>query len=147
MRNRKIVYDRLDKLGCQMCTFVSPDSHVHDTVKLGRNVILMPGVVIEPGVSIGNNVTVWSNVTVCHDSKIGSHTFIAANTTLGGNVSVGSLCFLGFSSTVVQGITLADETLLGAMGLLLNDTQKSSVYLGLPARCISSHAKNGICIS
>jgi sugar O-acyltransferase (sialic acid O-acetyltransferase NeuD family) len=134
MRGRGFLFERARSSGYTLQNLVSSSFYSAQTVHMGENNFIMPGVVIEPGVTLGDNNVIWSNTTICHDSIIGNHNFFAAKTTVGGEVSVGDCCFLGFSSTVVHHLTICDDVLLAAQSLLLDDADRLGWYQGVPAR-------------
>jgi len=146
MRRREQLFNRLKQDGRIFYSYLSPDACIDQTVQLGENSIVFPAVVIEPFCQIGNHNIFWSGAVICHDSQIGHHNFFAAHTVLGGECRVGNSCFFGFSSVVAQQIIVADETLLGANSLLLKSSEAGARYLGTPARYVSEHKTEGICL-
>lgn len=146
MRLRKDIYERLFAAGFNQPSYIHETAFIDPSAKLGRNCFIMPGVVIERNVIIGDNVMVWSNSTICHDTVVGSYCFIAANSVIGGNCKIGRSSFLGFASTIIQNTETDEETLLGAMSLLKNNTNGSGKYIGIPAKKISEHNEMGICV-
>ena len=147
MRTRKLIFHKIKQAGYRFISIISESAYCDSSAKIGENSIIMPNVVVERNVVIGVNNVIWSNSTICHDSRVDNHCFIAANTTVGGNVVVGEISFLGFSSTVLQEINCASETLLGAMSLLTENSQKNTKYKGIPAIKYGTHADTGICIA
>lgn len=144
MRNRVLMYGKAKQKKYVLANYVSSNSVVSNTVVMGENNAVFQGVQVEPFVRIGDNNIIWSSVNICHDSIIASHSFIAAKSTLGGFSEVGNNCFLGFNSTIIQNIKVADETLVGACALIVSDTRKYSKYIGIPAKEISLHFDEGI---
>lgn len=110
----------------------------------GVNNVIMQSCQVEPFIEIGENNIFWSSVNVCHDSNIEGHSFFAAQTLLGGFTKVGNNDFFGFKSTVIQSLTIEDETLIGVCSLINNDTNESSKYIGTPARKVGEHKQTGI---
>ena len=100
--------------------------------------------VVEPFCTLGDNNILWSGSTVCHGTRMGSHNFLAAGVVVGGECRIGDRCFFGFSSTVREKVSVADETLLGAQSLLLQDTAPFGAYLGVPARRRGEHEAEGL---
>ncbi|WP_346308592.1 acetyltransferase [Limnohabitans sp.] len=147
MRQREALFDRVQSAGYSLKNIISKSAFVAETVWMGQNNFIMPGVVIDPGVSMGANNVIWSNATICHDTIIGKHNFVASNVTIGGEVTVGDRCFLGFSSTVVQQCCLGDDVLLAAQSLLLEDADSLSRHQGVPAVKVGVISQSaGVCI-
>jgi UDP-N-acetylbacillosamine N-acetyltransferase len=146
MRNRALLFNKVKSRNYRCASYISKAATVHPSVTLGVNNVIMAGCVIEPFVVIGDNNIFWSSSTVCHNAVVGDHNFISAGTVIGGFTRVGHSCFLGFHSTVREKIHVADETLVGAASLLLEDTKEYISYWGIPARPVGEHKKTGIVI-
>ena len=146
MRARKLMFDKAIETGREIVNFVSNKAIVHKSVQLGIGNIIFPNTVIEPNVKIGNNNIFWSSVNISHDVKIGCHSFFASQSLLGGFCVVNDNCFIGFKGTVLQGVILDIETLVGACSLVLENTGPYGRYLGMPATLTSTHCEKGITI-
>ncbi|BEU02820.1 hypothetical protein OAG1_16200 [Agarivorans sp. OAG1] len=146
LRAKASVFEKVKGDGYSLANFISNKAIVDPTTTIGSNNIVFPGANVEPFVSIGDNNILWNQSHICHDSHIGSHNFFAAKALIGGKTTVGNGCFLGFNSSVLQELDVADETLLGAGGTLVNSSQKHTQYLGLPAKAIKSHKPTGITV-
>ena len=49
---------------------------------------------------------------------------------------------VGTNSVVMPGVTLKEGTAIGAMSLVLNDTESWSIYVGNPVKKIKNRSKN-----
>lgn len=146
MRARKLMFNKAIETGREIVNFVSNKAIIHKSVQLGIGNIIFPNTVIEPNVKIGNNNIFWSSVNISHDVKIGSHSFFASQSLLGGFCVVNDNCFVGFKGTVLQGVTLDIETLVGACSLVIENTEPHGRYVGSPATLSSIHCEKGISI-
>lgn len=147
MRLREQAYKAVKEAGYRLPAIVCKSAYVADGAVIGDNCIVMPGAVIEPGVTLGSNNVIWSNATVCHDTRILDHNFIAAHTVFGGFVEIGCRNFFGFSSVVLQGRRIGDDTLIGAKSLINRDTENLSLYFGNPAKRVRGlDPKIGVCV-
>lgn len=144
MRARSQMYGRAKAAGYNLVNYISPHAVLPDNLVIGENNAIFQGAQIEPGVQIGDNNIIWSSVNLCHDVVIGSHSFMAARSLMGGGSSLGNSCFVGFNATITHRIAVADETLVGAGALILNDTEPFTRYQGVPAKPHSVHACHGI---
>ncbi|MDH0711162.1 NeuD/PglB/VioB family sugar acetyltransferase [Acinetobacter johnsonii] len=144
MRVRKSLFDKAKSKGYKLVNFISRSSSLNSNIIFGENNVFFQNVCVEPFVVIGDNNIFWSSAVICHDATVGSHNFIAAGAIIGGFSKIEDLCFLGFRSTVIQNLTLSNETLLGANSLLLDDTSLSSLWLGSPAKLKGLHSAEGI---
>lgn len=104
-------------------------------VKLGKNVSINSFVHIwgQGGVSIGNDTLIASHVaiiSVTHDttSKIFRNKVIEKPVTIGNNVWIGSHC------TILPGINIQDNVIIGAGSVVTKNLDKNSLYVGSPAK-------------
>jgi len=105
--------------GCYICSNVS-------VVRGSCNemTIIGDGVMVAPGTAIG------------HGCVIGKNTHIANNVTLSGAVIIGENCFFGSGCTVQPACKVLDDVVLGSGAILTNNTDKTGVYVGIPAKWI-----------
>ena len=120
------------RMGYSFFKYVSPHSRVGEGFKLRDNTIIHDSK-IHAFVEIGENTTIGES-NIHHHSKIGSHTILTAGVLLGGNVIIGDNCFIGFGAIILDGITVANNTIIGAGSVVTRDIHKSGVYLGSPAK-------------
>ena len=56
-----------------------------------------------------------------------------------GRVSIGNRVFIGHNTTVLCGVTIGDDVVIGAYSLVNKDIPSNSVYAGNPAKYICSY--------
>ena len=134
--DRSEVYSRLKLLGCRFATYISPMSYVSKHASVGENVFIFEENVVQNGVDIGNDTILWSGNHIGHQSRIGSHVFFSSHVVVSGYCKIENHCYFGVNSTLVDHITIASGTLVGAGSLILKDTESNSVYVGSPAKKI-----------
>jgi len=144
LRKRMFVFNRLKSLGYTLVNYISPLADVCQNVKMGENNIIFSFSRIGLGAKIGNANILWNGVILDHDANIGDGNFFAGGCKTAGLVNIGNSCWIGINSTIIEGITIADETLIGAGSVIINNTQKYTTYVGNPARAISTHNEEGI---
>lgn len=85
---------------------------------------------------IGNNVTISSEVTfVTHDASLSKHTGRLG--ALFGKIQIGNNCFVGQRSTILYGVTLADDIIVAAGSVVTKSfLEKGCIIGGNPARII-----------
>jgi UDP-3-O-[3-hydroxymyristoyl] glucosamine N-acyltransferase len=111
--------------------------NISPTAKIGKNVVLMPGVFVGNHVSIGDNTILNPNVVVYDNCIIGKDVIIHANTTIGsdafyfkkradrfeqlqtvGRVIIGDGTHIGSNCTIDKGVTA--DTIIGKNCILDN---------------------------
>jgi acetyltransferase-like isoleucine patch superfamily enzyme len=56
------------------------------------------------------------------------------NTKISGEVKIGNRNFFGVGSTVLQQITIGNDTVVGANSLIFRNTKDGMTYIGSPAK-------------
>ena len=146
MRRRMEMFEVIKKQGYECVNYISSKAIIDKSVSIGENNAILAGTIIEPFVMIGNNNIIWTGATICHDTRIGSHCFVASQTVIGGFSIVEDGCFLGFNSTVIQGIHIKKETFITAKSLITRDTKPFTKYRGIPGKAVSTHEETGIVV-
>ncbi|MBR2210312.1 MAG: acetyltransferase [Bacteroidales bacterium] len=132
---REKIYNECVKAGCRIGTYIS--SHVISySDQIGEGSIILPGVLIGPGTVIGKCNCIEAACVFSHDSIVGDFNYFSSGVVMGGYSRIGNHCFLGLNSTIRNGISLADYTLIGAASNLLISTDEYGVYVGNPGRCL-----------
>jgi len=112
-------------------------------LRLGENVdlISLPNFGSEPYlISIGDNTTIsFDCVFVTHDAAtrvIRNLPDGAPETVIYGPINVGKNCFIGCRSTILAGVTIGDNTIIGACSLVNRDIPSGVVAAGNPCKVI-----------
>lgn len=111
-------------------------------MKVGENCAIFSNIVTgEPYlVTLGNNVTISTDVTFCtHDASIGLIFGKKVLSDMCGRINIGNNCFIGLNSTVLYGITLADNIIVAAGSVVTRSfTEERIIIGGNPAKKIST---------
>lgn len=118
---------------------------------------------IQRGFSIGDDVTIYSPTKTIIDESypwmvsIGNHVRIAEGVTIlthdyswsvikgldggilgaSGRVEIGNNVFIGMHATILRGVTIEDNVIIGSGAVVTKDCLKNGVYAGNPARRIA----------
>jgi len=134
---------------------------------IGNNCNICSHCFVDNLVSIGNNVTIKSGVQIWNGITIEDNVFIGANVTFTNDkypVSGNSLNFflektiikekpvIGSGSTILPGLTIGKNAVIGAGSVLVKSTGKQEVWFGNPAElqyyicsCGEKTDKNLVC--
>lgn len=96
--------------------------------------------------SIGNHVRITQDVVILtHDYgwsvlKCGSLEGIQDGAVLGANsaVEIGDCVYIGMKAIILRGVKIGDNVIIGAGSVVTKDCESNSVYVGNPAKRISS---------
>jgi UDP-3-O-[3-hydroxymyristoyl] glucosamine N-acyltransferase len=131
-------------LGYSLRNYISPRADVSADLFLGVNNIIMSQAYVGPCSRFGDDNLVRQNAYLGHDLKVGDHNVFGPGCNVGGHGSIGSSCYVCMGSTVIDSLSLADETLVGAGGVVIRNTEAFSKNVGNPTRVIGYHQEEGI---
>jgi len=147
VRTHKVLFEKIASLNFPIASYISSKALIDSSSKIGRNCLILPGVIIEPNVVIEENCFINSGAIISHDAKIKAHSILAAGSIIGGYATIGEASLIGFNATVTELVEVADETLLGAGSVLLENSKKATTYVGTPARAIREHSDTGVILA
>lgn len=119
-------------------TIIHPSASVSKMSRLGQGVVVFQNTTITSNVTIGNHVMILPNSIISHDSIIGDYTCIAGGVCLSGNVTVGEACYIGTNSSVKEGISIENYSLIGMGSTVINHIPENSVVVGSPAKFLKN---------
>ena len=131
-RVREKFFNEAKKKGYKLLTYISSKT-TNYAKTIGENCFIFEDNTIQPFVEIGDNCILWSGNHIGHHSIIGNNVFISSHVVISGHCKIGEHCFLGVNSTLRDGITLAEDTILGAGCLIVKDTLQGQTYIGTKA--------------
>jgi len=132
------IYDLVNLFGCRIGNNTKIDSYVYmeEGVKVGSNCKIRPFVFIPTGVTIEDNVFIGPNVTFTNDKypkSRGKWTLMPTR--------VRKFASIGAGSTIVPGITIGRNALVGAGSTVTKSIPANAIVVGSPARIVGHRAK------
>ena len=120
--------------GAQIGENVNICSHcfIENDVKIGNNVTIKCGVQVWDGIELEDNVMIGSNVTFTNDMypKAKNKDWKLLRTKICKGASVGA------GSTLLPGITIGENALIGAGSVVTKDVPAGEIWVGNPAHFI-----------
>ena len=136
-KRREEVIREYEKKGHTIEKIIAPTAIINHEVTLGDGVAILDGVILQPSVIIGDYSIVNTKASIDHDCRIGKHVHIAPGVTLSGNVTVGDRVLVGVGASVIQGVTIEDDCIIGAGSAVThNCDKKGGTYVGSPAKLV-----------
>lgn len=107
--------------------------------KIGNKVLLCSDLSSEPYlIEIGDKTTISVNVSfVTHDYS--AHNVLPGKSDIFGRIKIGRNCFVGMNSTLLLGVTLADNIVVAAGSVVTKSFLQSNIIIGgNPAKVIGT---------
>jgi len=141
-------------------TVIYKNNIIGKNFKTGHSVVIRDNNKIGNNVSIGSGTKIEYNVIIFHNVKIHSNCFIPEYTRIYSNVWIGPGCvftnakyprsknvkellhgptifrnvIISANVTILPGVSIKGDTLIGAGSVVVKNTDDSSVYVGNPAK-------------
>lgn len=135
-RVRRRLYAAVKAMGFQCVSFISSRASVAPSASIGENAIVLENAVLQYNTRIGDNVYVCSGAYVGHSAVLEDDCYLGPDAAVCGFAKIGRSSFLGAKSCIADGLSVAEDCLVGAGAIVLRDTVKRQVYMGNPARPI-----------
>ncbi len=132
---RKKVINNLD--GAKFATLIDPSVIMSDRVEIGEGSIICAGSILTVDILIGSHVFINWDCTVGHDAELKDFVTLYPSVNVSGNVSLNKCVEMGAGSQVIQGLEIAENTIIGAGAVVVKDLHEPGTYVGVPARKLS----------
>lgn len=133
-KTRKKVAEKLKKR--KFGILIHPDVSISDSISIGEGSIICSGNILTVNISIGKHVIINLDCTIGHDAVIENFSTFLPGTNLSGETIVEECSTLGTGSTVIQGIKIGKNVMVGAGAVVIRDIIDDSTAVGNPARII-----------
>ena len=131
--NRKRIYEEGKKKGYQYISYISSKSTTCGN-KIGENCFILEDNTLQPFTEIGNNVVMWSGNHIGHHGKIEDHVFFTSHVVLSGHCHVKERAWFGVNSTIRDGLTIGEGSLIAMGAVITKSTDDDGLYMGAPAK-------------
>lgn len=120
---------------------IHPSVIVGNSTKIGVGIVAMAGVVFNPLADIGDFTFFATGAQVEHDNIISEFASISAGSITGGYVKLGKFSALTLGVTVLDRLSIGENTVVGAGSLLLKDLPDNVLAYGNPAKIIRTRKR------
>ena len=130
---RKKIYLEGKEKGYTFASYISSKATVCHN-EIGENCFILEDNTLQPFTKIGNNVVMWSGNHIGHHGKIDDHVFFTSHVVLSGHCHVKERAWFGVNSTIRDGVTIGEGSLIAMGSLITKSTDDNGFYIGSPAR-------------
>jgi sugar O-acyltransferase (sialic acid O-acetyltransferase NeuD family) len=130
---RKKIYEEGKKKGYTYISYISSKATICEN-KIGENCFILEDNTLQPFTEIGNNVVMWSGNHIGHHGKIEDHVFFTSHVVLSGHCHVKERAWFGVNSTIRDGLTIGEGSLIAMGAVITKSTEADGLYMGTPAK-------------
>ena len=105
---------------------------------VGEGTVLMPQCNVGPKSTVGRFCIINTGSSIDHDCILNDYASIAPGVVTGGKVSVGLRSSISIGATVKHGISVGDDTVIGASSYVNEDIGSRTVAFGIPCKPVRS---------
>ena len=118
---------------------IHPSARCSKSVKYGEGTIICAGNIITVNIELGSHVIVNLDCTIGHDAVIGNYSTILPSVNISGFVKIHDCCSIGTGSAIIQGVSIGENTTIGAGSVVVKDIPANCTAVGVPAKPIKYH--------
>lgn len=135
---RKLVYDNITNQvpDFKFVNAIHPSTIIGKNVQLGVGVVTMAGCIINPNCIVGNFCFFATGAQLEHDSIMDDFASISAGSITGAKVKIGKYSAITLGVTILDRLTIGENTVVGSGSLVLNDLPDNVLAYGNPAKII-----------
>lgn len=133
-QTRRKIQEKIKVLGASIPTLIHPSSILGIDVNIEEGTVIMAGVIINSSTSIGRGCIINTGATIDHDNIINDYVHISPGVNIAGTVEVGKETWVGIGARVSNNINITSNCIIGAGGVVIEDIDKSGIYVGIPIR-------------
>lgn len=138
MSNRKNIIEFLKKHQIEQISLISPLATISESVTVGKGVYIAHNVLISCDVIIKDSVLINHLAVIGHDCLIQENVSIAPQVFLGGNVQIKSDVMIGAASTLIQGITVEQNSIISMRANVIKNVKADSSVIAMPSKIYRS---------
>jgi len=131
---RKLIHERVSRLGYALPPIVHPQAYVAPDVPVGSGTIIYPGAVAMTGCSLGHGVLVNAGATLGHDVRVGDFSNIGPGANIAGRVVLEAGVLVGIGSSILEMCTVGANARIGGGAVVIDDVPSAATVVGIPAR-------------
>lgn len=111
---RERLYTELKKIGFELPLIIDPSAIISTDAVIGEGTFVGKNAVINAEAQVGCCCIINTAAIIEHECKVSDFTHVAVNSVLCGQVEVGMSCLIGANSTIIQCVTIPNNTIIPA---------------------------------
>ena len=118
---RQALAGECERASLPLVTAISRFAMVSSSARLGDGVVVLAGVILN------------TRSSVDHDNVVADFAHISVGVSLGGSVSIGARALVGIGSTVLPGLHVGDDAVVGGGAVVVRSVPAGATVVGVPA--------------
>lgn len=139
---RAKITKKLLQANANVVSLIHPTASISPKVSVDNGVVIFANAVVNIGSHISEGCIINTGATVDHDCKLKPYVHVSPGVNIAGGVTIEQYSWLGIGSAVIEYLTVAKNTQIGAGAVVINSTQANSLYLGVPAQKVRTLTTN-----
>lgn len=115
---------------------IHPTAVISKDVKLGKGIVIMPGVIVNTGCEIKDFCIINTGAQLEHNSYMGEYVHLSAGSITGGLVTIKAFAAVTLGVTIFDRVTIGKNTVVGSGSLVTKDLPDNVLAYGNPAKII-----------
>jgi len=132
--DRRSVAEAIISKGGTLGTVIHPRAIVSPSAVIEPGSVVLAGAIVGPSTRVGRCGIVNHAASVDHDCVIGDYANLCPGARLGGTVHVEDGAFIGLNASVLQGLRIGRDAIVGAGAVVIADVAAGTTMVGNPAR-------------
>jgi len=124
-----------------VATIIHPKAVISKHASVDQGSLICANATINPFTQIGIGCIVNTAASIDHDCVIEEFVHIAPGNNIAGTVKVDKLSFVGIGCSIIQGITIGKNSVIGAGSAVVTNISDNTLAVGCPAKAIKLRKK------
>ena len=133
---RQAIYKQLKAANATIVSIIHPSAAISSNAHIGKGVAVFANATINIASTIDDGCIINTSATIDHDCTLAPFVHISPNAAIAGGVNIGELSWIGINATVIECLTIAANTQVGAGAVIIKNTEENSLNVGVPAQRI-----------
>ncbi|RGY97689.1 acetyltransferase [Clostridium sp. AM58-1XD] len=132
LRDKKI--SRLISMERPLATVIHPTAVISPSAKIAGGCTILANAVVHTNAVVGTGCIINTAAVIEHDCIIEDFVNICPNASMAGHTQIGRKSFLGIGSTIIDGIRIGKEAVVGAGAVVIRNVPDFTTVVGVPAK-------------
>lgn len=130
---RQAIVDRLQLTDERYTTLIHPTTSLGRSVSVGAGTVIQAHAVATADVRIGRHVVIMPGVVLTHDNDVEDFCTIASGAMLGGGVQIGKGAYIGAGAVIRERVLIGEHAMIGMGSVVTKNVPAGETWFGVPA--------------